>query len=120
VQLQVRIRSEHALGYLKGRFQSLRQLHQNIDSEREWLLALTWIRVCIIIHSLAFEVEHIVEDDTFWEWVHQGVGTDGAEPLEPVHDAFVPVDLARLACESAGHLKRRQVQHALFTSLGVD
>jgi hypothetical protein len=120
VQLQVRIRSEHAMGYLKGRFQSLRRLRQNIDSERDWLLALTWIRVCIIIHSLAFEVENIVEDDTFWEWVHQGVGDDGAEPLEPVRDAFNPADLARLARESDGHLKRRQVQQALFISLGVD
>jgi hypothetical protein len=116
---QVRIRSEHAMGYLKGQFQSLRQLRQNIDSEHDWLLALTWVRTCIIIHSLAFEVEHVVEDDAFWEWVHQGVGDDGDERLEPVRDAFVPGDLARLARESDGHLKRRQVQHALFTSLGV-
>jgi len=116
---KVRIRSEHAMGYLKGRFQSLRQLRQNIDSERDWLLALTWVRTCIIIHSLAFEVEHVVEDDSFWEWVHQGVGNDGDELPEPARDAFVPADLARLTRESDGHLKRRQVQHALFTSLGV-
>ena len=40
--------SEHAMGYLKGQFQSLWQLCQNIDSEHDWLLALTWICVCII------------------------------------------------------------------------
>ena len=95
------------MGYLKGRFQSLWQLHQNIDSERDWLLALTWICVCIIIHSLAFEVECVIEDDAFWEWVHQGVGNDGDESLAPVHDVFVPADLACLACESDGHLKRQ-------------
>ena len=95
------------MGYLKGRFQSLWQLCQNIDSERDWLLALTWIRVCIIIHSLAFEVECVIEDDAFWEWVHQGVGNDGDEPLAPIRDVFVPADLACLACESDGHLKRQ-------------
>ncbi len=75
--------------------------------------------MCIIIHSLAFEVEHVIEDDAFWEWVHQGVGNDGDEPLAPICDVFVQADLAHLACKSDGHLKRWQVQHPLFTSLGV-
>lgn len=70
--------------------------------------------------SLAFEVEHVVQDDAFWEWVHQGVGDDGAELLEPVCDGFVPADLACLACEPDGHLKRCQVQHALFMSLHMN
>ena len=49
--LQVNIRSKHAVRYLKGQFQSLCGLCQQINSEHEYMLALAWVRTCLIVHS---------------------------------------------------------------------
>ena len=39
----VRIRSEHAIGYLKGRFHSLKRLRLRISEERSHKFATYWI-----------------------------------------------------------------------------
>ncbi|KIJ31769.1 hypothetical protein M422DRAFT_70812 [Sphaerobolus stellatus SS14] len=57
LSVQVRIRSEHAMGLLKGRFQSLKGLRQQIKDERDHRLAIEWIRTCLIIHTLIHDVE---------------------------------------------------------------
>ncbi|KAJ7748991.1 hypothetical protein B0H16DRAFT_1223401, partial [Mycena metata] len=49
---QVRVKSEHAMGYIKGRFASLRGLRQQIDDSNDHECALAWVKVCIIIHTL--------------------------------------------------------------------
>jgi hypothetical protein len=76
------------------------------------------VRVCIIIHSLAFEVEKVLEDDMYWEWIQDGQDEDEGI-CEPVYDAFVVEDEVLIGHESEGQRKRRQVQHALFESLHV-
>jgi len=104
------------MGYLKGRFQSLRGLRQCINSDHDYVLALTWVRVALIVHSLAFEAEHIHEDgDEFWEWVNEG-NRDAHVGAEEV---FIPSQVEPIDRESEGQLKRRQVQQALFDSFGV-
>jgi hypothetical protein len=95
----------------------LRGLRQTIDSEEAYVLALTWVRVCIIIHCLAFEAEHILEDEDFWEWVQQGTQDDHFEQHEAVRDPFFAPDEVHIGRETDGQLKRRQVQRALFDSL---
>ncbi|KAF8576020.1 hypothetical protein K439DRAFT_1368342, partial [Ramaria rubella] len=52
-----RIQSEHAIGYLKGWFASLKGLWQQIDDEVDHQQALEWIRACIVIHTLIRQVE---------------------------------------------------------------
>ena len=57
---QVWICSEHAVGALKGRFQSLKGLHTQINSEQG--LAIETVRSCLIVHNLILEVEQVPDD----------------------------------------------------------
>jgi DDE superfamily endonuclease len=57
VLAQLRVRSEHCMGALKGRFQCLRGLRVNITSNSEHAYALCWITVAIILHNLIIDVE---------------------------------------------------------------
>ncbi|KAJ7616875.1 hypothetical protein B0H17DRAFT_876951, partial [Mycena rosella] len=49
---QVRVKSEHAMGYIKGRFCSLRGLRQQIDDSVDHERALAWVKTCVVIHTL--------------------------------------------------------------------
>ena len=49
----LRIRLEHAIGFLKGHFQLLRDLHVLIQDEKTHKSAVYWVVVCISIHSFA-------------------------------------------------------------------
>lgn len=53
----VRIRSEHAIGFLKGRFQSLKGLRVLIRDENTHKFATYWILACLGIHSFAMKCE---------------------------------------------------------------
>jgi hypothetical protein len=54
---RIRVRSEHCMGALKGRFQSLRGLRVNINSNNEHYEALRWVTVAIILHNVVIDVE---------------------------------------------------------------
>jgi hypothetical protein len=68
VVAHLRVRSEHCMGALKGRFQCLRGLRLSIDSKREHNMACKWITIAIILHNLIIDVEgptaaaHFVEE----------------------------------------------------------
>lgn len=62
------MRSEHAVGYLKGRMSSLRGLRQQIGDECDHNLALAWVHTCLIIHTLVGRIEGADEDG---EWGDQ-------------------------------------------------
>jgi hypothetical protein len=53
----LRIRSEHCMGALKGRFQCLRGLRTDINSKRDHDMACQWITNSIILHNLIIDVE---------------------------------------------------------------
>jgi DDE superfamily endonuclease len=53
----VRIRSEHAIGFLKGRFHSLKRLRVNIQNKKSHKLATYWVAACIGLHSFAMQCE---------------------------------------------------------------
>ncbi|EIN09279.1 hypothetical protein PUNSTDRAFT_134436 [Punctularia strigosozonata HHB-11173 SS5] len=55
----VRIRSEHAIGFLKGRFQSLKSLRVNILDENAHKLATLWVVACVTIHAFAMRHEAV-------------------------------------------------------------
>jgi DDE superfamily endonuclease len=61
VLAQLRVQSEHCMGALKGRFQSLHGLRVNINSNLDHARALRWVTVAIILHNLIIDVE----GDTF-------------------------------------------------------
>jgi hypothetical protein len=106
------------MGYLKGQFQSLQGLRQDINSGCDFLLALTWVRVALVIHSLAFEVEHVLDGEDFWAWVAEGA--DGADNIAAEDgEIFHARDMVAIAGESGGQRKLRQVQQALFDSFDM-
>ncbi|KZV60157.1 hypothetical protein PENSPDRAFT_694512 [Peniophora sp. CONT] len=61
----IRIRAEHAIGYLKGRFQLLKGLRILIKDKQSHLHARDWIASCIVIHAFAMmrEAEERGDDD---------------------------------------------------------
>ena len=50
----VRVKSEHAMGYIKGHFCSLQGLRQQIDDAVDHEHAVACIKACIVIHTLIF------------------------------------------------------------------
>ncbi|KAL1671212.1 hypothetical protein EV122DRAFT_226954, partial [Schizophyllum commune] len=112
---QVRIRSEHAVGYLKGRFPSLKGLRQQIKDETDHLRALEWIRTCLILHTLIQDYEQdSVDEEWQEECIVDGLSTDSDnDTQEHRRDEDIEGDLRR---ESAGGHKRRRVKEALFNS----
>lgn len=61
----VRIRSEHAIGFLKGRFQSLKSLRVNIFDENTHKFATYWAVACIAIHTFALRHELDAKDSDY-------------------------------------------------------
>ncbi|KAF7372947.1 DDE Tnp4 domain-containing protein [Mycena sanguinolenta] len=53
----VRIRSEHAIGFLKGRFQSLKGLRISIKDDKTHQFATYWVAACVAVHSFAMHCE---------------------------------------------------------------
>lgn len=78
----LRIRSEHAIGFLKGRFQSLKSLRINIRNEATHKFATYWVVACIAVHSFAMqceadEKESDDSDDNFnmWDFIEAGLSS---------------------------------------------
>jgi len=72
----VRIRSEHAIGFLKGRFHSLKNLCVNITDKKSHILATYWVAACIGIHSFAMQHEEK-------EWQQDNSDSDLSTPEDP-------------------------------------
>jgi hypothetical protein len=49
------IRSEHAIGFLKGHFHSLKNLCVSISDKKSHILTTYWVAACIGIHSFAMQ-----------------------------------------------------------------
>ena len=84
---QVHVKSEHAMGYLKGQFSSLWGLHQQINDATDHKHALAWVKTCIIIHMLISFIEEGDWDDEFmaelvWE---------GTDALHGFYDTYTPL-----------------------------
>ncbi|KJA17757.1 hypothetical protein HYPSUDRAFT_146140 [Hypholoma sublateritium FD-334 SS-4] len=88
----LRIRSEHAIGYLKGRFQSLKNLRVHIKDRSSHVLATYWVAACIGIHSFAMQNEaeerrnNGISDDEYHDpFINDGLSTasSGSERGEP-------------------------------------
>jgi hypothetical protein len=54
---QSRVRIEHAIGILKGRFASLREIRTQIRNAEEMKGAVKWIVTCIILHNLLADLK---------------------------------------------------------------
>lgn len=59
----LRIRSEHAIGFLKGRFHSLKHLRVNIASQNSHKIATYWVSACVGIHAFAMNCEEAEREE---------------------------------------------------------
>lgn len=87
---RLRIRSEHAIGFLKGRFPSLRGLRLQINNANMHRIATYWIAVCIAVHMFAFRVEREErgEDDEDYldPFVEEGATTSSSSAASAPED----------------------------------
>jgi hypothetical protein len=75
-----RVRNEHCIGILKGRWGSLQQLRNQIRSAREMVYLCEWVVACFILHNMLAQL-----GDAWDELYEQNeIGVD--EPLYDMAD----------------------------------
>jgi hypothetical protein len=110
----LRIWSEHAIGFLKGQFQSLKSLRINITDQASHQFATYWIVACIALHAFAMacEVEERpgvdIERDPFIRDRLSDSEDDEEQPAIPRQCRDGESDLA------AGKMWRERLKRALF------
>ena len=83
---RIRIKSEHAIGYLKGRFQSLKELRIQIHGPEDVTFAMAWVNACIVLHSFCLDDELEVQRDwldngaAFEQWIREDRDPEMDEP----------------------------------------
>lgn len=97
------------MGYIKGRFSSLRGLRQQIDDAVDHARALAWIKSCIVLHTLIFFIENGDEDPEFvQELIDEG--------SEHIHLAPENELVAESIRETRGQRMREKLKTDLFNS----
>lgn len=51
-----RVRNEHAIGILKGRWSSLREMRNQLRSPKELTSFIDWVIVCVILHNMLAKI----------------------------------------------------------------
>ena len=112
----VRIRSEHAIGFLKGRFHSLKHLRLQISDESSHRFATYWIAACIGIHAFAMQCEDEERDDADSDFEDPFIA-EGLSPSDSDSDP-APQRLPRGNASQhrlyAAKAKREKLKRALF------
>lgn len=49
------VKSEHAIGILKGRWSSLKELRLSLLTDKQFSFALAWIMACVVLHNVCLE-----------------------------------------------------------------
>ncbi|KAF7368106.1 DDE Tnp4 domain-containing protein [Mycena sanguinolenta] len=112
----VRIRSEHTIGFLKGRFQSLKGLRISIKDEKTHQFATYWVAACIGVHSFAM---HCEQEERGPEEDEDAVMADPFIGEGLSSDSDADANQAGAAGGVAGHAgkaKREYLKRVLFQS----
>jgi hypothetical protein len=129
---RLRVRSEHTIGLLKGRFQSLEEIRIKITNESDHKWVMVWILTCMILHNFIIRFEGESAGDDFPDLQAAPVDLDVAEDLpegsdigqEEIDEFFQSVRDVILPPEydvetRAGYIFRLQVVFALFNQIGL-
>jgi hypothetical protein len=108
----VRVCSEHCMGALKGRWQSLRGLHVAINSKRDHVLACHWITVAIVLHNIV-----ISQEGSRWSDYYISQYDMSEEPDAPGETASPILDSVR---NRDGEARRKELVKALFVARNLD
>jgi hypothetical protein len=112
----LRIRSEHAIGFVKGRFHSLKHLRVNIRDGATHKIATFWVSACIGIHAFALRCEEEerggdADSDNPDPFIAEGLSSADSES-DANHVALaVPMGRDRL---SNGKAFREELKRKLF------
>ncbi|KAF7369574.1 DDE family endonuclease [Mycena venus] len=106
----VRVKSEHSVGYVKGRFRSLSGLRQQIDDSLDHERALAWVKACLIIHTLVGFIEQGQED---WEFMDELLEEGLRAAPAP---AVVETEASSARRNTRGQQKRTELKAKLFAS----
>ena len=116
--LMICIQSEHAIGFLKGQFHSLKNLCVAIKDKNSHLIAMYWVATYIILHAFTIQCE----DD---ERSADGDDEDDAVMCDPFiveallsdsgsyHDIPLPLHISRTWLQ-AGKDYRQKLKERLF------
>lgn len=110
----VRIRSEHTIGFLKGRFQSLKHLRVRISDERSHRFATYWVAACIAIHAFTMQCEDEEQSDSNSDedpFIAEGLSSSSESNNSPPPRTHGPVSQQRLQAAKA---RREKLKRALF------
>lgn len=115
---RIRIWSEHTIGYLKGRFQCLKELRFQFLNAQDLAYVTLWINTCIILH--AFCVGHELEIET--DWLKDGMDWEKEQnrDIEREQEAENMPTAGRRAQQAliAGKRVREHKKHQLLRGLG--
>jgi hypothetical protein len=114
----VRIRSEHAIGFLKGRWHSLKHLRVRIADERSHKFATYWIAACVGLHAFAMQCEEDEHTDNGSEYedpfIAEGLSSSSSDDdgdSAPLPRPSQNANLQRLRVAKA---QREKLKRALF------
>jgi hypothetical protein len=123
---RVRIRSEHCMGYLKGRWSSLRGLRLRIDDPDAHKFATLWIASCIHLHNFAIghEEKENPEADVFYIEGHRYLARQREEEDRwreerrvQLQEEEADYDLVENVELLEGKIKREELKKALLNYL---
>lgn len=112
----IRVQSEHAIGYLKGRCASLKSLRISIHKKDHIRYMVGWIVAAICVHNFALDHENMEDyttDRFFWEGCQDELTLDRQEDIGGlVESVFVRRDNL-----TQGKIKRERLKTILFDSM---
>lgn len=123
---RVRVRSEHCVGFLKGRWSSLRGLRIQINESAHLHFASLWITTCIILHCFAMQYERgediqsdqfyldgirIMQEEATKRAARKAAEEEHAADMERVREADRDIELLE------GRIKREDLKKELFAYL---
>ena len=121
----IRIRSEHCVGFFKGRLPSVRGLRRQINDSEGLQVAVFWVTACIVIHSFAMDHEAFISDGETDEIFQDGLYILAEE--QPARTSRRRVEDAHSNLQERarrhdielleGRLKREELKQALFRHL---
>jgi hypothetical protein len=102
----VRLRAEHTIGHLKGRFQSLRGIPTVIRSKKDHTFVVLWIRCCVILHNL------LLADAYDTNWVDGSIDPDRIVEVCPDSEKNPPQPGRPLLMNDSYAQKKREIMKA--------
>lgn len=108
---RIRIKSEHAIGYLKGRWQSLKSLRIQINNKKDVTYAMAWVNACIILHAFCQDDELEVNQI----WLNEGRAFDQENQRREEDHAVNNQIFARREALRVGQKARIALKRNLFS-----